>query len=103
LRVAIEVVVFGLLVAKVFGLDPQAFAEHGVLKSLLGIAALGIALAGVKLLFHWPLPAQLAASIGMTAIFCGLVWRTILDRADRGQVRGMFAPVLNAAKGWVPS
>jgi O-antigen/teichoic acid export membrane protein len=103
LRVAIEVVVFGLLVAKVFALDPQAFAEHGVVKSLLGIAALGVALVGVRLLFRGFFPAQLAASIGLTAVFCGLVWRTILDRTDRGQVRGMFAPLMNAAKGWVPS
>lgn len=100
LRVAVEALVFGVLVAKVFALDPRAFAAHGVLKSLLGIALLGIALAAAKLLFRESLPAQLTACLGLTAVFCGLVWRKILDRADRGQVQGMFAPVMSAAKVW---
>jgi O-antigen/teichoic acid export membrane protein len=103
LRVAIELLVFCLLVSKVFGLDGRAFAEHGVVKSLLGIAALGVGLVAAKLFFRDSLPAQLAASMGLTAAFCGLVWRNVLDRADRGQVQGMFAPVLHAVKGWVPS
>jgi O-antigen/teichoic acid export membrane protein len=103
IRVAIEALVFGILVSNVFALDPRAFAEHGVMKSLLGIAALGVALAAVKLLFKDSLPVQLAASIGLTAVFCSLVWRKIFDGADRGQVQEMFAPLLNAAKGWVPS
>jgi O-antigen/teichoic acid export membrane protein len=103
IRVAIEVLVFGILVSKVFAFDQRAFAEHGVLKSLLGIAALGVALAAVRLLFRDSLPVQLAACLGLTAAFCGLAWRKILDCADRGQLQGMFAPVMNAAHGWVPS
>jgi O-antigen/teichoic acid export membrane protein len=102
-RVAIEAVAFGFLVSKAFALDPHSFAEHGVVKSALGIIALAAVLAAAKLLFRGSLPAQLAACGGFTVVYCGLVWSTILDHADRGQVEGMFAPVRSAAKGMVSS
>jgi O-antigen/teichoic acid export membrane protein len=97
-RVAVEALIFSLAVNKVFALDPHGFAEHGVLKSVLGIAALGAVLATEKLLFRGSLPAQVAACSVSTIVFCGLVWHTIFDHADRGQVEGMLAPVMNAAK-----
>jgi O-antigen/teichoic acid export membrane protein len=103
LRVTVEAAVFVIVVAKVFALDPHALAEHGVLKSLLGITALGMALVAAKLIFRGSVPGQLAASMGLTGAFCGLVWRKLLDPADRGQVRGVFAPVMQAARGWVTS
>jgi O-antigen/teichoic acid export membrane protein len=90
LRVAVEALVFGVLVSKLFALDPHAFAAHGVGKSLLAVAALGIALAGAKLLLRESVPAQLACCVALTAVFCAIVWRKIFDRADRGQVQGLL-------------
>jgi O-antigen/teichoic acid export membrane protein len=103
LRVTIEAAMFVIVVARVFVLDPHALTEHGVRKSLLGIAGLGVALVAAKLIFRESVPAQLAASTALTAAFCGLVWCKLLDPADRGQVRGMFAPVMQAARGSVSS
>jgi O-antigen/teichoic acid export membrane protein len=100
-RVAVEALVFGVLVSKVFALDPHAFVAHGVLRSLMGVTGLGLAMVVAKFLFRESPSAQLAACVALTAVFCGLVWRNVLDGADRGQVQGMFAPVVNAARGWV--
>jgi len=99
LRVAVEVLIFGVLVARVFHLDSRALAGHGAAKSLLGITALGIALTAAKVSFAASLPAQLAACLALTAAFCAVVWRLVLDPDDRGQVEGILAPVLNLARG----
>jgi O-antigen/teichoic acid export membrane protein len=100
-RVAVEALVFGVSVSKVFALAPHAFVAHGVLRSLLGVIGLGFAMVAAKFLFRESPPAQLAACLTLTAVFCGLVWRNVLDGADRGQVQGVLEPVVNAAKGWV--
>ncbi|MGA9389648.1 MAG: flippase [Candidatus Sulfotelmatobacter sp.] len=99
-RVAVEAVVFGVLVSREFAIDAHVFARHGVFKSLLAAAFLGLALITAKILFHSSLPAQLTVSLGLTAVFCGLVWRSVLDQADRGQLQGLFAPFADVARGW---
>ena len=103
MRVAVEALVFGLLVSKVHALEPHAFVVHGVLKSLLGVTALGVALTAAKFVFREAPGALLAVCVGLIVVFCGLVWCRVLDRPDREQVQGLFAPFMTRPSSDLPA
>jgi O-antigen/teichoic acid export membrane protein len=98
-RVALETMALAMLTGREFTMSARSLIEHGALKSLFGIATLGIALTAAKLLFHGFIFGKFAAVIALSVIYCALVWHKILDRTDRGQVQGMLLPLLRPAKG----
>jgi O-antigen/teichoic acid export membrane protein len=99
IRVALEAVALAFFASRAFAIAPRSILEHGALKGLIGIAALGSGLAAAKLLFRGNIPAESIAAMALIAGYCGLVWHKVLDRADRGQVQGMLAPVFNPVSG----
>lgn len=98
-RVALEALALAMVTGREFSMSARSLIEHGALKSLFGIATLGIALTAAKLLLHGFIFGKCAAVIALSAIYCALVWHKLLDRTDRGQVQGMLLPLLQPAKG----
>jgi O-antigen/teichoic acid export membrane protein len=103
IRVTIEAAAFTIVVFHLFSLDRRAFIEPGLLRSLVVTLILAGTLLAASLLLGDSLPLRLFACISLTIVFAWLVWRKILDSADRQQVQGMFPSFFKTSKALTPA
>jgi len=93
LRGGFEVTLFFLIAGKQLSLPMSAAIENGVFKGILAIAALAAAVSLVAAGTARSLAVQCALTFGLLSIFAGVAWRSVLDAADRRELRAAFSPV----------
>lgn len=90
IRVTLDALLLFAAAFRTCRLPPRLFAENGLTRTLFALVGLGGAACTLRVLTgSLPVFAQPLLLIGPFALFAWLVWRRILDGADRGAILGV--------------